>query len=339
VTRSRSSDRRAGRAHRGRPDVRGLAALALLAASWVTAPAPARAQSDAPAPTSALRPLWELGAGLAGIGLPAYRGADQRAYYLLPLPYLIYRGQFLRSDRDGARAVFVDAERTEVDLSVAGSAPARGTVAARAGMASLPPTLEIGPNVNLTLWRAAAASRAEAAHLDLRLPLRTALALQRNPRAIGWVFTPNLNLDLPGVSGPGGAWNVGLGTGPLWGSQRYHQHFYGVAAAAAVDTPTLQRPAYTARGGYGGWQFTAAVSRRFEQAWAGAFVRYDTLAGAVFDDSPLVRRRQALSAGFGVAWVFAQSATQVDTRPGRGDAPQAALPLVAPIARTASWPE
>jgi hypothetical protein len=55
-----------------------------------------------------------------------------------------------------------------------------------------------------------------------------------------------------------------------------------------------------------------ALSKRFPGYWVGGFLRYDTLAGAVFDDSPLVRKRSAVSAGLAVTWVFGQSSRMVD---------------------------
>ena len=55
----------------------------------------------------------------------------------------------------------------------------------------------------------------------------------------------------------------------------------------------------------------SAVSRRIGNWWIGAFVRYDSLRGAVFDDSPLVRRDHELRGGVGVSWVFATSDRQV----------------------------
>jgi len=245
------------------------------------------------------RPLWELGLGLGALSLPDYRGSAERSTYVLPLPYVVYRGQWLRADRDGARAVLLDAERVEVDISVSGSPPSRHTDrGARAGMDKLPATLEIGPNVNWTWWRGSSAK------LDLRLPLRAAITLEHSPRSIGMVFAPHLNLDLSGAV-PG--WKLGVQGGPVWASQRYNQHYYGVGAANA----TVTRPQYEARGGRGGWQATAALSRRFAHTWAGAFVRHDSLDGAVFADSPLVQRRQGVTVGLGLSWIFASSAEQV----------------------------
>jgi hypothetical protein len=41
-------------------------------------------------------------------------------------------------------------------------------------------------------------------------------------------------------------------------------------------------------------------------------MRYDTLKGAVFEGSPLVRRQQSYMAGIAFAWVFAQSDRKVE---------------------------
>ncbi len=247
------------------------------------------------------RPLWELGVGVAGLSLPDYRGSDERRTYLLPLPYIVYRGTWLKADRDGARALLFDSERVKVDVSAAGSTPTRSEDnAARDGMPDLKGTVELGPNLNITLAR----SRQARWKLDLRLPLRAGFSIERSPKFVGTTFEPNLNLDIGGVAG---GWNVGLLTGPVFADRLQNAYFYGVDAAYA----TASRPAYQAHGGYGGWRALAAGSRRFGNAWVGAFLRYDHLRGATFDDSPLVRRQSALTFGFGVSWVLATSAERV----------------------------
>jgi outer membrane protein len=38
------------------------------------------------------KPLWEIGVGLAVLQMPDYRGSDKYRGYLLPYPYLVYRG-------------------------------------------------------------------------------------------------------------------------------------------------------------------------------------------------------------------------------------------------------
>jgi outer membrane protein len=45
--------------------------------------------------------------------------------------------------------------------------------------------------------------------------------------------------------------------------------------------------------------------------WVGGFVRYDSLNGAAFADSPLVKSRSYVAGGVGVAWVLGQSSERV----------------------------
>ncbi len=288
----------------------GLTAL-LLACACAPALAQASASTDAtdantppaPAAVASTRPLWEFGLGAAALRLPDYRGADTDGRYLLPLPYIIYRGKYLRAGRDGARAVLLDTEKVEFDISLNAGPPARADLGGvRAGMADLPATVEIGPKLRTTLWTGRGGAR-----LNLDLPLRAAITVQGSPRSIGTVFSPNLDLVLP----TGTPWRLGLQGGPMWGSRDLHTHYYGVSAADAVSSPALQRPAYQARGGYAGWQALAGLSRHYERHWVGSFLRYDHVGGAVFADSPLVRSKQNWSAGIAMAWIFAASSEQV----------------------------
>jgi outer membrane scaffolding protein for murein synthesis (MipA/OmpV family) len=143
--------------------------------------------------------------------------------------------------------------------------------------------------------------------LDFRTPVRTSITVESSPRQIGWLFSPNINLDVKDPAGFSG-WNLGMLAGALFNDRDYNAHFYSVSSSEA----TAARPAYSAGGGYSGSQFTMALSKRFPRYWVGGFMRYDTLAGAVFDDSPLVKKRSAVSAGIAITWVFNESSTLVD---------------------------
>ncbi len=258
--------------------------------------------SDADAATAGVsEPLWELGLGVAAVRFPDYRGSDQTSNYALPLPFVAYRGRFLRADRDGARAILFADRRVVIDMSLSASVPTKSNHSdARQGMPDLPGTFEIGPNLNVELWQ----SGDRRLRLDLRLPLREAITLQASPKTIGVTFSPNLALDVRGFAG---RWNLGMLAGPLFADRRYHEHFYGVAP----EFVTASRPAYDAPGGYAGWRATTAVSRRLGNAWLGGFIRYDDLHGAAFAPSPLVRRERSFTAGFGVSWIFAVSGQRV----------------------------
>ena len=155
-------------------------------------------------------PLWELGIGVAGFRFDDYRGSDHTNTYLFPVPFFAYRGPILRADRDGARAILFSGRRVAVDVSLGASVPTKSKDdEARRGMPDLAGTFEIGPNFIVELWQASN----RKLKVELRLPVREAITLERSPRAIGLTFSPNLNLDISGLPGKG---NLGLLAGPLF---------------------------------------------------------------------------------------------------------------------------
>jgi outer membrane protein len=249
------------------------------------------------------QPLWEAGAGLTVLDFPDYRGSDERHTLVLPIPYLVYRGEFLKSDRESVRGEFFHNDRVELYLSVNGSIPVNSREnSAREGMSNLDPTLEIGPSLSVSLMRS------DAMSLKLRFPLRAVFATDlKHFTDEGWVFEPQLNVDFYDRF-PGPGWNLGFAAGPLYGNKRYHNYFYGVEPQEA----TPQRPAYEAGGGYGGFQFIATLSKRFRSYWVGGFVRADTLSGATFENSPLVRQKQSFATGIALSWIFGQSQEMVE---------------------------
>ncbi|HQS81765.1 MAG TPA: MipA/OmpV family protein [Thiobacillus sp.] len=253
---------------------------------------------------AAEKPLWELGAGISALSLPDYRGSDQASVYAIPFPYLIYRGEFLKADRHGIRGTFFGTDRIELNLSLGASLPVNSDDnRARQGMPDLQPTVELGPSLDLNLWRTAD----RRTRLDLRLPVRTAVTVTGGMDDIGWVFSPRLNLDITDVAGLAG-WNMGLLAGPMYGSERNHDYFYTVAPQYA----TAGRPAFDAKGGYAGSQFMMSVSKRYPKYWLGAFARWDSLKGAAFADSPLVKSENYFAAGVGIAWILGESSTHVE---------------------------
>lgn len=248
-------------------------------------------------------PLWEMGLGLAAIDFPDYRGSSHRRGYVLPAPYFVYRGDLLRADRNGARALLFKSDRWDLNLSAGASLPVHSHAnPVRAGMPDLKPSVELGPSLAYTMWKSAD----ERMKLDLRLPVRGAVTVESSPRFIGGQFTPNVNLDVHDPAGLDG-WNLGLVAGAVYNDSRYNRYFYSVNPAYA----TAARPPYDARGGFGGIQFVAALSRRFPKFWVGGFVRYDTLDNAVFESSPLVTTRRYIAGGFAISYIFRQSSERV----------------------------
>lgn len=249
------------------------------------------------------KPLWEIGAGVAALSFPAYRGSENQHSFLMPTPYFVYHGDFLKADRHGVRGDLFESDRVDLTLSFSASPPTSSKDApVRDGMPDLKPTVEIGPQMDFTLWR----SDSRARFIKLRMPVRAAITVEGTPRSAGWIFSPDLNMDigdLPGMPG----WNLGLVAGPYFATRRQHEFFYSVPSQYATAT----RPAYDAKGGYSGTMFLVALSKRFDKTWVGFFARYDTLANAAFEDSPLVKKKQMVAGGIGISWVLGESTRRV----------------------------
>jgi outer membrane scaffolding protein for murein synthesis (MipA/OmpV family) len=258
-----------------------------------------------------LLPLWEVGGGLAYARLPDYRGSDEAHNYGLPFPLLIYRGEFLKSDREGVRALFLDSRYVELELSAGATVPVRSKKnRAREGMPDVRPTLELGPALKIHLAHIGEAEPGQRdLELDFRLPVRRAITWRDGgPRDVGTLAFPSLALDQK-IRFAGARWNLGMLVGGYFADRRYNDYFYGVAPEFA----TPERPAFAARGGFSGWQSIVALSTTYGgRTWVGGFVKADWLNGATFEDSPLVRRRSNISFGFGVSHIFARSDRQVE---------------------------
>ena len=74
--------------------IRGVAPAWLAALAVVTWPAVSHSEE---------KPLWEAGLGIGALAFPDYRGSDEVNTYPVPLPYFVYRGKFLKADREGVR--------------------------------------------------------------------------------------------------------------------------------------------------------------------------------------------------------------------------------------------
>lgn len=249
-------------------------------------------------------PLWEAGIGAAALHFPDYRGSAQSHTYGLPAPYFVYRGEVFKADRHGLRGTLFNSDWIDLNLSVGASLPVDSSKnRAREGMSNLKPSVEIGPSLDITLWRAAD----RRAKLDLRLPLRGAVTVESDARFIGGQFSPHVNIDIHDPMGFGG-WNLGVLVGPVFTDARHNRYFYSVPSRYA----TASRPAYDAPGGgFAGTEFIVAISKRFPKFWVGGFARYDTLKGAKFEESPLVTSKRYLAGGIGVSWIFGQSSQRV----------------------------
>ncbi|MFG6449277.1 MipA/OmpV family protein [Roseateles sp. BYS180W] len=280
----------------------GLTLSALCAAATAQAP-DATSSSEAPAATpepmphanASSRPLWELGLVSVAASQTAWPGAQQRVGRFLVLPYVVYRGEHLRADRDSAGWRAYKTSGFELDLGVGGSLGGAATnEGVRQGMPQLGTLLELGPRASWTLTQ----------HRDeqvvLELPLRAALDLSHRGRHRGWTLEPKLRWE----RALAGNTFVAVSTSAVLADQRLASYFYGVEPPYA----TTQRPAYQARAGLVAWRLSASGAWRIHPQWRvfGA-LRGEVLSGAVNLDSPLVQRKTGYAAALGLVYTWKQS--------------------------------
>lgn len=245
--------------------------------------------------------LWELGIGLGSLSTPRYRGSKSEANITLPFPYVIYRGDILRVDReDGIRGELFEKEDIRLDLSLAGSVPVPDTdKGARSGMPGLDPLIEVGAELNATLWRSSKRDHSFAFVVPLRMVYSVGNPLFEFQ---GLTLSPYLDYRIRQQHETRLA-RYGISIGPIFATNLYNEYFYEVAPEFA----TPQRPAYDAHGGYGGSRITLSATWHFKQFMIGIFARHDRLDGAVFEDSPLVETDDYFVVGTVFAWILNKS--------------------------------
>ncbi len=259
------------------------------------------------APASAkeeLKPLWELGVvGAVGF-LPDYPAAAQSHAQGGVLPYVVYRGDFIRAgDKGLIRGRFIHTDRVELDISLAGSFPVESDHnKARDGMPDLDWMGEIGPRLQVTLARAA-----RDAKIDLELPLRAVFSTDfSNVDFQGFVFAPEIAYQHADFLG--WALNLKLGLSADFASQDLAGYFYDVPANFA----TAARTAYTADAGYMGAKLRLRGLKPLGSRWkAFAALQGDFHHGAANDPSPLFKQKSNVSVGIGAIWSFWQSDAMV----------------------------
>jgi len=251
-------------------------------------------------------PLWELGAAVGAAKLPFYRGSAESRNVVLPLPLAIYRGKKYQMDEDGARRWLYKSDRIKLDISLAAGLPVPkdGSVKIRQGMPRLHPVLEVGPVLDVMLWR----YRNQT--LTAHLPIRFATSLNWLDSSLqGYFISPYIQYVVRSYDR--NYWELNVAAGPQYGSDNFHDYYYSVAK----EYERNDRIAYDAAAGYSGSRITFYANKRLGKLWMSVFARYDFLEDAVFSDSPLVEKKSYLIGGFVLGWVFMDSPRRVSARP------------------------
>jgi len=225
--------------------------------------------------------LWEWRIAAFGRYGPAYPASEELQVNVVPLPIPVYRGRFLRLFEDNEspiRGKVFERNRTKLDLDFDITFPSDSDdIDARTGMPDLDFLLQAGPELDLQFiqqdfmqgtWHLALQGRA-AVSFDGLDPAWRGLTFSTEFRYIAQVTSRD---------------EVKFRITPTFGTSQYMQYYYQVDPQYA--TPT--RPAYDAKGGYLGTDFTLNWSREVTKklsVWIGA--RLSVYSGATNENSPL----------------------------------------------------
>lgn len=240
---------------------------------------------------------FEWGLGLAPIYLADYHGSDEYRTYVLPLPFITYKGKIVTIDDSGIYGKLIRNRYFTLQMSLGAGLPVSSKRnRARRGMAPLDPTMEIGPEMLIPV--ASWGPYQLRVSLAARAVLAMAVGIGR-VRHIGFYFPPFIGLyhRRPFGEHPG---QLSFIIGPIYATRPYMSYYYDVPPGQA----TAERPLYRTEAGYAGTRLELGYKLRYGNHWLGGFGRYENLEGAVFQDSPLVKSRVYRAVGVGYAYIF-----------------------------------
>lgn len=252
-------------------------------------------------------PVFEVGVAGGGGSIPAYPASSQNQVRGLVVPYLIYRGNVLRSDDGGVRARTSLMDGVELSVSASGGVNASSDdVTARQGMPDLQWLGEVGPNLRFILWRGE--NEASPARLVLDTPVRAVFSTDWSSVSFrGFTFAPDIAYERLHVFSQYARLRVSAGL--LFGTDAYADYFYDVAPEYARPG----RPAYNAQAGYVGARVSVSyrlpITERLSVVVGG---RIENFSGSANADSPLYRSEWNGTVVAGFAFSLWRSEARVD---------------------------
>ncbi len=239
---------------------------------------------------------WAMGIGLGVFEYNLYPGAKETNRILFPVPYFTFKSPRFEIDR-GIKSFLYHSETIVLDISADFGLPVDSEeTQARKGMPDLDFMLQVGPSLEFLITN--------KNYFDIRfeVPLRVAYALDFNQAEnIGYLIEPRLSFNHRRSIKTGLAHKATIGL--KFATQDFHQYYYDVTEAFV----TADRPEFNSDSGYGGSFVKYRISYKTGDFIYWAFLRYQSLRGAVFEDSPLVLDKDYYFVGIGFAWIFASS--------------------------------
>jgi outer membrane protein len=248
-----------------------------------------------------LAPLFEWGL-LIGHGLiPDYPASNEYKNLTIPIPYLNYRGEILKSDdQEGTRVEILSNKRFNLDFSFGGTFPTESEKnIARRGMPALDWTIEVGPRILYYLYREPSFGK-----FRITLPLRSSFSTDfQRLKQVGFLWAPGLELEKFDFINEN--MNLYLDAQVNYLSRGLASYFYQVEDQYTNG----ERGAWQARDGFWGWESSFGVKYEDEKKIFLFGARYSDFNGSVNSDSYLHRTDSSWSYLIGIGWILFRSET------------------------------
>lgn len=239
---------------------------------------------------------WALGLGLGLFEYNLYPGSKATNRLMLPAPYFTYLSSRFEIDR-GIKSFIYHSNIIVIDISADFLLPVDSDdTEARKGMPDLDFMLQAGPSLEFKLTDKNKNYFEMRFEIPLRIALVTGFTSMEN---IGYLIEPRFSFDHQRASGSGLSHKVT--TGFKFATEDYHAYYYDVAPEFATAT----RSEYNSDAGYGGSFFNYRATYKEGDLVYWMFLRYQSLRGAEFEDSPLVEKLDYYLVGAGFSWIFA----------------------------------
>jgi len=255
-------------------------------------------------------PLWEMRLAAFSRYGPAYPASKESQFNFVPLPFPIYRGKFFRLGEDSENPIrgrIFRTDRVKLDFAFDLNFPVDSEeIDARTNMPDLDFLLEVGPELEFQFTR----EPKIGGHWYLGLQLRPAFSFDSiTPDYRGVAFTPEFSYRVKFKDDRDA---LKLRISPTWGTKRYMDFFYSVEE----EFSNAARPAYDAKGGYLGTDFTLSWINTINEQWEFVLgTRWSFHQGAKNEASPLFTQDYGIGAYAAFTWKFWESkrrATRID---------------------------
>jgi len=244
------------------------------------------------------KPLWEIGIITAGFVTPEYPASDKQHFNPIVVPYFVYRGEILRIENGSAKAVVVENESFELDISFNGSFNASSNEASlRQNMPDLDYLFEVGPQLIIPLASFEFENNSKG-KLFFNGKLRGAFATDLSSiDHKGYVFQPELAYEHSNLLDNRLVYRIKIA--PTWVTEELNDYFYQVDS----EYVTENRPLYNAEKGYVGTSIMTNLDYQITEAVKlFSFVKFDFHSGAKNSESPLFAAKQTHAFGIGISW-------------------------------------